>query len=99
MGKLLLMISPVFNKCRQAMFNFQCWTDPSYFQNKVMKSESNFSVCYTVSLVSEQCALFYNTLKQETVLFLQQQYWIHIPSVGLTPFVNSCFYTVFLSPS
>jgi len=37
MGKLLLMTSPVFNKCRQAMFNnFQCWIDASYFQNKVM---------------------------------------------------------------
>lgn len=59
MGKLLLMTSPVFNKCRQAMFkNFQCWIDPSYFQNKEMKSESNFCVCYTVSLVPEQCALF-----------------------------------------
>jgi hypothetical protein len=51
-GKLLLMTSPVFNKCRQVMFNnFQCWTDPSYFQNKVMKSEFNFSACYTVSLM------------------------------------------------
>jgi hypothetical protein len=26
----------------------------------------------------------------------QQQYWIHIPSAGLTPFVSSCLYMVLL---